>query len=112
MASITTVQQLSAESVINSKGAERAGSSVIAVQEIEQRCRELAATRPENTQKIASDLLGMGKAYYHDACMRAQQSFKVALGAAVVGTLFFFASSVLVMTGRTDRATFTTVGGA
>src|SRR5688572_26916242 len=50
------------------------GTTAAVLEDIEQKCRELATTSPENTQKIAADLLGMGKAYYHDACMRAQQA--------------------------------------
>jgi hypothetical protein len=86
-------------------------SSAVALKEIEQKCKELAITEPENTQKIAADLLAMGKGYYHDACSRAQQSFKVALGAAVVGMIFFFVACGLVMKGGTDRATLAALAG-
>jgi len=78
---------------------------------IEQKCRELATTSPENTQKIAGDLLSMGKAYYSDACMRAQQSFRVALVAAGVGVVFFMGASGLFMAEKTNQATYAAVGG-
>src|SRR4026207_1505166 len=88
------------------------GTTAAVLEDIEQKCRQLATTSPENTQKIAADLLSMGKAYYHDACMRAQQSFRVALGAAIVGFVFFCASSVLVMAGKAGRATSAAVSGS
>lgn len=86
-------------------------SSSAALLEIELKCQELADTAPENTQKIAADLLAMGKGYYHDACARARKSFNVALGAAIVGTLFFFAASAFVMGRRAEASTFAAVGG-
>jgi hypothetical protein len=88
------------------------GTTAAVLEDIEQKCRELAITSPENTQKIAADLLGMGKAYYHDACMRAQQSFRVALGAAIVGIMFLFGASALVMAGKTNSSTYAAVSGS
>src|SRR5947209_7148491 len=87
-------------------------SNTAALEDIEKKCGELAITSPENTQKIAADLLGMGKDYYHDACMRAQKSFIVALGAAIVGIMFLFGASVLVMAGKTDSSTYAAVSGS
>ena len=87
------------------------GTTAAVLEDIQQKCRELATTSPENTQKIAADLLGMGKAYYHDACMRAQQSFRVALGAAIVGIMFLFGASALVIAGKTGQPTYAVISG-
>ena len=52
-------------------------------------CDEVAHTQPGDTQKMASLLQKMILRYYEDVLLQAKQSFRSALGAAILGTLFF-----------------------
>lgn len=57
--------------------------------ELEQLCEEVANTGPGDVQKMASLLQKMILRYYEDVLTQAKQSFRSALGAAILGTIFF-----------------------
>lgn len=82
------------------------------LEEIKQKCREVAVTDPGDTQKIASVLTEMSLHYYDDVRKQAERSFSAALTAAAVGTMFFLAAAVLVMNNRTDKATISLISGS
>jgi len=52
-------------------------------------CDQIAHAEPGNTQQMASLLQEMIVMYYADVLKQVKQSFVSALGAAVVGALFF-----------------------
>lgn len=65
------------------------GKSPQPIEALKSQCHEIATTKSNDTQKIASLLTEMILNYYQDVRSQAQQSFWCALGAAVVGTAFF-----------------------
>lgn len=73
--------------------------------EVERICRDLAGSSPEDTQKIAAELLTISKQYYMDVRGQAKNSFKAALVSAYAGMALFSVSVGLVMQGHTDKAT-------
>lgn len=77
--------------------------------EVEKICRDLAGQSPENTQKIAAELLKISKQYYMDVRGQAKNSFKAALISAYAGMALLSVSVGLVMQGHTDKATLTVI---
>ena len=77
-------------------------------------CEELGNTKPGDTHKMAGLLLQMNLRYYSDVRNQAQQSFWSALGAAVVGTLFFIYAAWLGMRPSSDiaQANVSAIAGA
>lgn len=65
---------------------EAAGSNAA---ELEALCDEVASTEPGDVQKMAALLQKMILRYYEDVLTQAKQSFRSALGAAILGTIFF-----------------------
>jgi len=52
-------------------------------------CDKIGQTAQGDTQTLACLLQGMSMRYYEDVRSQAKQSFRCALGAAIVGTAFF-----------------------
>jgi len=63
--------------------------SVRPLKELQRECEEVATAPPGDTHRIASLMQQMSLHYYTDVRRQAQQSFRSALAAAAVGTLFF-----------------------
>jgi hypothetical protein len=59
------------------------------LKELERECEEVATAKPGDTHHIASLMQQMSLHYYTDVRKQAQQSFRSALVAAAIGTLFF-----------------------
>lgn len=92
--------------MLQSFGLARAdGITARPLEELKERCRDLANL--EDTQNV---LLEMSLNYYEDVRKQAQRSFRAALVAAGVGTLFFVAAAV-GMNGAEDRATISLIAG-
>jgi hypothetical protein len=81
--------------------------------QLQRECEELARTKPGDVHKIGSLLQQMILSYYQDVRRQAQQSFYCALGAAVVGTIFFIGAATLVMQpGQEASAKIGLIAGA
>ena len=66
-------------------------------------CEEVAKAEPGNVQQMAALHLKMGLDYYLDVRRQSQQSFIVALVAAVVGTLFFLGAAWSILADKTSH---------
>lgn len=82
----------------------------IALKKLQRECEELAKTDAGDTHGIASLLQQMMLDYYADVRKQAQQSFRSALVAAGIGTLFFVYAAVRQM--DTGAATLTVIAGS
>ena len=78
-----------------------------ALQEFERRCDEVAETNPHDTHKLASLLQKMSLNFYEDVRSQARQSFYIALGAAIVGTLLVLFGVGMIMSERSSSDTTT-----
>jgi len=72
--------------------------------DIDKRCRTLAKLDVGETQKIASELLGISKDYYKDVRTQVRWSFWAALTSSYVGVTVFF---WIAMTGKTEKTLLT-----
>jgi hypothetical protein len=75
------------------------------LEQLQAQCEKVGETDPADIRKIASLLQQMSLDYYRDVRMQAQQSFYSALGAAVVGSLFFLFAAWYVMQ-RPDKVSY------
>jgi hypothetical protein len=85
--------------------ARASGVTAQPLEELRERCRNLG--RLEDTQNV---LLEMSLNYYEDVRRQAQRSFRAALIAAGVGTLFFVAAAVGI-TADSERANISLIAG-
>jgi len=85
-----------AEAVI----AETPGLALPPLEELERECKEVATIQPGNVNRIASLMQQMSLHYYTDVRRQAQQSFRSALAAAVIGAMFFIFAAWNVMERR------------
>jgi hypothetical protein len=92
--------------MLQSFGVARAGGiTAQPLEELKERCRDLG--KLEDTQNV---LLEMSLNYYEDVRKQAQRSFRAALVAAGVGTLFFVAAAIGI-TADNQRATISLIAG-
>ena len=76
-------------------------------------CEAIAKASPGNTQVMRALLLEMMLDYYQDVRNQAQQSFLCALGAAIIGTLFFvYAAGQSMSEPGIDNAYISLIAGA
>jgi hypothetical protein len=85
--------------------------SVRPLKELQRECEEVATTKPGDTHQIASLMQQMSLHYYTDVRSQAQQSFRSALIAAVVGTVFFLLAAWYGM-AKNEKAWIGIVAGA
>jgi hypothetical protein len=72
----------------------------------------VAAADPSNIQEVAASQLALSAKYYESVLLQARQSFRVALGSAVFGLLFFLAAvAIALFKGSLSAATISAVGG-
>lgn len=67
---------------------------------MDKTCESIASVNVGETHKLASKLWDLSINYFKDVRRQAQQSFYSALGAAIVGTIFFFLALYLMMNGQ------------
>lgn len=88
-------------------------STIKPLEELKRDCEEIARTSPGDTNTMASLLQQMSLSYYQDVRKQAQQSFYCALGAAILGALFFIYAAYIVMEqDNKSNATFSIIAGA
>jgi hypothetical protein len=74
---------------------------------------QLADVNKANPQDVAAGANNILTGYYSIALRQSQDSFRSALGAAIVGAAFFLlAVAFLLWTGSTEIATVSSIGGA
>lgn len=95
----------------DSKSASVLTMPVRPLKELQRECEEVATTKPGDTHQIASLMQQMSLHYYADIRRQAQQSFRSALIAAVIGTLFFLSAAWYGM-ARDEQAWIGIVAGA
>jgi hypothetical protein len=72
----------------------------------------LAKSDPANIVEVAASQLEIITSYYQSVLTQAQQSFKAALGAAIVGLAFFlFAMGYLIVTQQVAVAVVSVISG-
>jgi len=98
--------------------AEQAASGLPAAQQgsvhaIVAATAQLADVNKENPQDVAAGASNILTGYYSIALRQSQDSFRSALGAAIVGAAFFLLAVVfLLWTKSTEIATVSSIGGA
>ncbi|GEO11534.1 TRADD-N-associated membrane domain-containing protein [Segetibacter aerophilus] len=73
------------------------------LKEAKNNCEEIAKIPAGKTNEIGANLQAMIISYYQDCRRQAQQSFYCALGAAVVGTVFFIVAIALYNRGESYK---------
>ena len=72
----------------------------------------VAKADPSNIQEVAAAQLALSTKYYENALLQARQSFRVALGSASLGLLFFLASiAIALFKNNVNAATISAIGG-
>ncbi len=74
-------------------------------------CREVSKIPEGNTNEMGGKIQEMILNYYQDVRRQAQQSFYMALGAAVVGCVFFVYAAIVFM-GQGEAASISLVSGS
>jgi hypothetical protein len=81
------------------------------LEEMETTCESIAGVNVGETHKLASKLWDLSINYFKDVRKQAQQSFYSALGAAIVGTIFFFLALYLMMNGQVPFSKLSLIAG-
>jgi TRADD-N domain-containing protein len=81
------------------------------VEEMKTACRALEDVETNETQKLAARLWELSIKYFDDVRRRSQKSFYLALGAAVVGTLFFLLALLLMLWDQAPFSQLSLIAG-
>ena len=81
------------------------------VGDFKRHCDDLAEINLKETQKVAAHLLKMSVDYYEDVRKQANRSFFSAIGAAIVGIVFFVYVCKQVMAANTHGVTIGAIAG-
>jgi hypothetical protein len=78
---------------------------------IQKNCEEVSGIPPGNTNEMGGKIQEMILNYYQDVRKQAQQSFYMALGAAIVGGIFYFYAAIIYL-GKGEAASISLIAGS
>src|SRR5262245_46429608 len=82
------------------------------IEAMKTECDKAGQLDGSGIHKVISPYLKMGIEYYQDGRLQADRSFRWALIASGVGTVFFFVALVLMMeAGSTSKSTISLIAG-